>query len=142
MKKIIVIGAIGSGKTTFIQAMKNIEMKYNKTQTLEYYDNIVDTPGEYLENRRFYNALIIASHDCDVIALLQDSSDKRCVFPPNFASVFTKPIIGIITKVDKEEKDLDFAINCLELAGAKKTFKISSTERTGLDDLEKYISTI
>lgn len=140
MKKMILMGTIGSGKTTFIQAMKSMDIKYKKTQSLEYYDDIIDTPGKYLENRRFYNALIIASHDCDIIALLQDASDKRCVFPPNFTSIFTKPIIGIITKIDKEDKDVDFARRCLELAGAKKFFKISSIEKTGLYDLKAYIN--
>lgn len=142
MKRIIVIGAIGSGKTTFIQAMKDLELEYKKTQALEYYENITDTPGEYLENRRFYNALIIASHDCDIIVLIQDASDRRCIFPPNFSSIFTKPIIGVITKVDKLEKDMDFARNCLELAGAEKIFEISSVENLGLKDFKEYIATI
>lgn len=142
MKKIIVIGAIGSGKTTFIQAMKNLDLEYKKTQALEYYEDITDTPGEYLENRRFYNALIVASHDCDIIALLQDSSDKRCVFPPNFSSIFTKPIVGIITKIDLKEKDIEFARNCLQLAGAEQIFEISSVEGIGLEKFKKYIATI
>ncbi|NLM04673.1 MAG: EutP/PduV family microcompartment system protein, partial [Clostridiales bacterium] len=116
--------------------------EYKKTQALEYYEDITDTPGEYLENRRFYNALIVASHDCDIIALLQDSSDKRCVFPPNFSSIFTKPIVGIITKIDLKEKDIEFARNCLQLAGAEQIFEISSVEGIGLEKFKKYIATI
>lgn len=139
MKKIILIGPIGCGKTTFVQSLKNIYRRYKKTQTMEYYGDIIDTPGEYLENRRFYNALIVASFDCDVIALLQDSSSKRCIFPPNFANIFTKPVIGIITKIDKESKCLDFSEKCLKLAGASKIFQISAIEGIGLEDVEEYI---
>lgn len=140
MKKIICIGSIGSGKTTLIQSLKEINMKYKKTQALEYYDNIIDTPGEYLENRRYYNALTIASYDCDAIALIQDSSNKRCVFPPNFSSIFTKPVIGIVTKIDKEEIYIDSSIKCLELAGAERIFETSSKENIGIKDVQKYIN--
>ena len=139
MKKIILIGAVGCGKTTFVQALQRMDMKYKKTQALEYYENIIDTPGEYLENKRFYNALIVSSFDCDMIALIQDASSKRCVFPPNFTAIFPKPAIGIITKIDKEIKDLDFASNCLKLAGVKKLFEISAIEGIGLDHVEKCI---
>lgn len=140
MKKIIFIGSIGSGKTTLIQALKKLDMKYKKTQTMEYYDNIVDTPGEYLENRRYYNALMLASYDCDIIALIQDSSNKRCVFPPNFSAVFTKPVIGIITKIDKEEMFIDYSSKCLKLAGAKEIFKTSSKESKGLEEIQKHFN--
>lgn len=140
MKKIIIIGSIGSGKTTLIQSLKKINTKYKKTQALEYYGNIIDTPGEYLENRRYYNALTIASYDCDEIALIQDSSNKRCVFPPNFASIFTKPVIGIVTKIDKEDIYIDNSIKCLKLAGAQKIFKVSSKEDIGIKDIQNYIN--
>jgi ethanolamine utilization protein EutP len=139
VKKIILIGEIGCGKTTFIQALKEIDMKYKKTQTMEYYENIIDTPGEYLENRRYYNALIISSYDCDVIALIQDSSSKKCSFPPSFSTIFTKPVIGIITKIDKETKDLDYATKCLELAGAEKIFQVSSVDKIGINDFKDYV---
>ncbi|PKM51497.1 MAG: ethanolamine utilization protein EutP [Firmicutes bacterium HGW-Firmicutes-7] len=139
MKKIILIGAVGCGKTTFVQAMVKASLKYKKTQAMEYYDNIIDTPGEYLESRRFNNALIVASCDCHVVLLLQDASGKSCLFPPNFASVFVKPVIGIVTKVDEEIKDIEYARNCLTLAGVKKIFEISATKGLGLEELENYL---
>lgn len=139
MKKIILIGAVGSGKTTFMQALKNLSMKYKKTQSMEYHGNVIDTPGEYLENRRFYNALIVASYDCDMILLIQDGGSKRCVFPPKFASMFGKPVFGVITKIDKEIKDIDYAKKCLNLAGADIVFEISALMGLGLEELAKYI---
>lgn len=139
MKKVILIGEIGSGKTTFIQSLKETDIKYKKTQAMEYYGNIIDTPGEYLENRRYYNALIVSSHDCDIIALVQDSSSKKCSFPPNFSSIFTKPVIGIITKIDKESKNIDFAKDCLKLAGVEEILMVSSIEKIGIDDFKDYL---
>lgn len=133
------MGAVGCGKTTLVQALRRVEKKYKKTQVMEYHEKIIDTPGEYLENRRFYNALIVASYDCDGIALVQDASCTRCVFPPNFSNIFTKPVIGIITKIDKTEIDLIFARKCLELAGAKIIFEVSGLKGTGLEKIEEYI---
>ena len=51
------IGPIGCGKTTLLQRINHLEMHYNKTQSIEFYNNIIDTPGEYIEHRRMYTNL-------------------------------------------------------------------------------------
>ncbi len=39
-----------AGKTTLCQYINQEDLKYHKTQTIEIInDNIIDTPGEYLE---------------------------------------------------------------------------------------------
>lgn len=139
MKKIILIGKSGSGKTTIVQALKDEEIKYQKTQSLEYSDNIIDSPGEYIENRRFYNALIITSLDCDIIGLVQDSTDDNNIFPPNFVSMFNKESIGIITKIDKEDKDILRAREYLNSAGVKKIYKTSAFTGVGIDEIRSLI---
>ena len=139
MKKLMLIGAVGSGKTTFVQAMMKACLKYKKTQAMEYYDTIIDTPGEYLESRRYNNALIVASCDCHMVLLFQDASSKNCLFSPNFASVFTKPVVGIVTKIDEETKDIEYARDCLTLAGAEKIFEISAIKGLGIEELEDYL---
>lgn len=45
MKKIILIGRSGAGKTTLTQALKGEEIKYHKTQYVNYFECIIDTPG-------------------------------------------------------------------------------------------------
>ena len=44
--KIMLIGASAAGKTTLIQRLIDKEIKYDKTQTIEYIGNFIDTPGE------------------------------------------------------------------------------------------------
>jgi len=139
MKKIILIGRTGSGKTTLIQALNKNLIKYKKTQTMEYHNNILDTPGEYIENRRFYNALITSSFDCDVIGLVQDCTDNASIFPPNFASMFNKKVIGFITKIDCQEGNIKYAEECLRNAGASKIFKVSSLEGNGIEEIKEYL---
>lgn len=51
MKKIILIGRSESGKTTLIQALRGEKIHYHKTQYVNHFDVIIDTPGEYVQTR-------------------------------------------------------------------------------------------
>lgn len=139
MKKLMLIGREGCGKTTLIQAINEVEIKYRKTQAVEFYKTIIDTPGEYIENKGYYKALTVTSADCDIIALMQSCTDEECIFPPNFASVFSKPVIGIITKLDCEEGDEIRAFDCLMASGAKRIYSISSFTGLGVDSIKKLM---
>ena len=142
MKKAMFIGAIGCGKTSFIQKLNELQMTYNKTQTIEFYNNVIDTPGEYLENRCLYSALITTSCDADIIALVQSADCQQGLFAPMFATAFNKPVIGIITKADtaKDEAALSFATNQLRQAGAEYLFVTSSITGDGISPLLDYLN--
>lgn len=43
--KIMLIGPSAAGKTTLIQRLIDKEIKYDKTQTVEYVGNYIDTPA-------------------------------------------------------------------------------------------------
>ena len=135
--KIILIGASAAGKTTLIQALRNEELKYDKTQAVEYVGNFIDTPGEYVQQRGYWGSLTIASHDADVIGLVQDSSDDNCWFSGGTASKFSKPVVGIITKIDKEDSKPEQAKGYLELAGCTTFYYVSSFTGEGIDHLVK-----
>lgn len=137
MKKIILIGQTGSGKTTICQWLHGEEMKYKKTQAVDFFDFAIDTPGEYLENRFYYNALINTSADADYIGFIQDCTESQSVFPPTFGSIFSKPIFGIVTKIDLEEKEgqIQQAKDYLLLAGAEKVYPVSTVTGEGMQAL-------
>lgn len=139
MKKILLVGKTGSGKTTLTQALQGLALHYRKTQAVSYSGCIVDTPGEYLENRRYYNALIASSTQCDVIGLVQDGTAPNSVFPPKFAFMFTKKVIGIVSKLDLEKCNRERAEKFLRWAGAEEIVCISSVDKVGLADLEQYL---
>ena len=138
MKKLLLIGKTGCGKTTLVQRINGKALKYEKTQMLSYYDNMLDTPGEYMENRALYKALIVSSYDCDVIGMIQAVDDERSIFPPNFSTAFTKPVIGIVSKSDLDG-DYFRAEEILKEAGAEKIFFISSYDNEGIDKLYEYL---
>ena len=112
------------GKTTLTQRIHGLDIKYEKTQMLTYSNDILDTPGEYMENRMLYKALIVSSYDCDVIGMVQACDEENNVFPPGFSTAFTKPVIGIVTKSDLGG-DVKKACEILENAGA------AAAERVG-----------
>ena len=70
MKKLMMIGKVGCGKTTLTQYLNNKELSYKKTQALEIVGDVIDTPGEYVERRSYYQALAVTSVDVDVVLLL------------------------------------------------------------------------
>ena len=67
MKKIMLIGRTGCGKTTLTQKLNNEEVKYKKTQAVSYKNRIIDTPGEYVENKMYYKSLLVLSSDAKII---------------------------------------------------------------------------
>lgn len=138
MKKILLIGKSMCGKTTLTQRIHRLDIKYEKTQMLTYSNDILDTPGEYMENRMLYKALIVSSYDCDVIGMVQACDEEHNVFPPGFSTAFTKPVIGIVTKTDLG-KDVKRAREILENAGAERVFAVSSYENEGIEELVKYL---
>ena len=81
MKKILLMGKSGAGKTTLIQAIQNEEIEYRKTQALEFINNFVDSPGEFIEQKRFYSALLVTSYECDLIGLVQEATESESLFP-------------------------------------------------------------
>ena len=141
MKKIIFMGKTGSGKTTLCQSINNEEIKYKKTQSVEIYNNSIDTPGEYLENRSYYKALIVTAADADLIALVYDCTNEESYIPPGFASMFMKEVIGIITKIDLAESNLDIerAKKVLKDAGVTKIFEVNTVLGIGIKELVEYI---
>lgn len=52
MRKIMFVGRSESGKTTIMQAMKGKPITYHKTQYVNNFDVIIDTPGEYAETKQ------------------------------------------------------------------------------------------
>lgn len=136
MKKAIFIGKTGVGKTTLIQRLRNEAIIYQKTQAAEYCGCYIDTPGEYIENPRYYNALITLSFDADIVALVQDITSEECYFPPGFGDMFNVRVIGIMTKIDiNNNEKASLAEVYLKAAGAKEIYAVSSCTDEGIEEL-------
>ncbi len=139
-KKIIFIGKSGAGKTTLLNRLQYGVAEAKKTQAANFLGCFIDTPGEYLENRPLYRALISLACEADLIALVQEAQSEENWFPQAFALCFAKPVIGIITKCDHAAADLARAGTFLRGAGAEAVYETSALTGEGLDRLMEALS--
>ena len=141
MKRFMLVGAVSAGKTSLMQAIYDRDLSYHKMQAIDFKENIIDTPGEYLEQRFRYRSLGITAANTDLVVLVQSCTDLRCVFAPGLASMFAKPMIGVVTKIDiaRSQKDIDWAVKNLKLAGCKQIFLVSNRDKTGIPEFRKFI---
>lgn len=123
------MGKSGCGKTTLSQRLCGEGILYKKTQSVEVLGGaILDTPGEYMERKGFYKALIVSAAQAEAVLILQDCTDPQCSFSPGMGAMFGKPLIGVVTKTDLASSPRQIAQTeeLLRLAGAERIF------RTGL----------
>lgn len=139
MKRIILIGRAECGKTTLTQALRGHKLQYHKTQAVNRHDVVIDTPGEYAENRELARALILYSYEADVIALMLSSTEDYSLFSPNIAAGATRPVIGIVTQIDRKNARPDRAESWLRLAGCKTVFRVSAFTGEGIEEVLEYL---
>ena len=140
MKKIMLIGRTSCGKTTLTQKLINEEVKYKKTQAVTYKSKIIDTPGEYVENKMYYKSLLVLSADAKIIILVQSAIDGVTLFPPKFSTMFPKKeVIGLVTKIDLENADVERSKKFLLEAGATEIFTIGLNDEEGLEAIKKRL---
>lgn len=142
MNKVLFIGRTGSGKTTLCQWLHDQEPIYRKTQAVTYFDDCIDTPGEYLEQRGFYSALMVTACEADIIALVADPTAEESFLPTGLAGAFTKPVIGIVTKRRlAQPRAVERAKASLQEAGARRIFVVDTLSGDGLAALRQALET-
>ena len=137
MKKLILIGRSGVGKTTLTQALKGEKTHYHKTQYIDYGDFLIDTPGEYAENHDLGAALCLYAYEADIVALLIAADEQYSLFPPNITCMVNREVIGIVTKCDKA--DPKQAEEWLRLSGCETVFWVDSKTGTGTNKVLDYL---
>ena len=137
MKKTLLVGRHGVGKTTLKQALRGEEIRYIKTQYMDYGDWLIDSPGEYAEVHGLGAALAIYSYEADVVAMLISADDDYSLFPPNVAPMINRDVIGIVTKIDRA--DPARAEGWLRLSGCRRVFLVDSHTGRGIEELKAYL---
>ncbi len=133
------MGRSEAGKTTLTQALRGEKITYKKTQYINRYDVIIDTPGEYLQTGRLGRALALYSYEADVVGLLASSTEPFSLYPPNITCMVNRDVIGIVTKIDEACGDAALAARWLENAGCKKIFYVNSKTGEGVSDILEYL---
>ena len=144
-RRVLLMGRSGCGKTSLIiriHEKTGVEQSLsiaNKTQAAEYHSDFIDVPGEYLEVRSFYRALIMLTCEACAIALLQSADDEESLYPTGLARTFDKPVVGVVTKTDIEGSDPERAEEILRDAGATHVFYTSALKNEGFNGLTQHL---
>ena len=139
MKKIILVGRSEAGKTTLTQALKGDKIRYNKTQYVNCFDVIIDTPGEYLQTKNLGSGLAMYTFEADVVGILMSATEPFSLFPPCVTPVCNRRVIGIVTKINSPYANIKQAEAWLRLAGCTDIFKVDSTTGEGVWQILEYL---
>jgi len=138
--RIMFIGSAVCGKTTLAQRLNGEALAYRKTQAIEIIHDTIDTPGEYLENRALYKALVVTAVEADIILFVQDASDERFRFSPAQATMFARPVVGVVSKADlASPAQIETAKVLLALAGAGEIYVTSALTGAGCGALRERL---
>ncbi len=136
----MLVGRVAAGKTTLTQALKGEEIKYYKTQYVNYFETIIDTPGEYTERRETSGALSLYAYEADVVGLVLSANEPYSIFSPCLTSMVNREVVGIITGIDKPDANVERVTRWLKLAGCKKVFPLSSVTGEGVKALADFLN--
>ncbi|CAA0125015.1 Propanediol utilization protein PduV [BD1-7 clade bacterium] len=138
----IVIGEVDSGKSALINALLGLDEEVRKTQSVEYFaNNIIDTPGEYVSYRGFYGALLNSLVRVNTIVLLHPAMGGELKIPSDLLRVYpNKHIVGVISRVDDEHANIEYAREVLQKNGIKPPyFETSVYDIDSINQLKNYL---
>lgn len=141
MKRMMLTGPSQCGKTSLTQRLHGEAMRYQKTQAIEWSPDTIDTPGEYLQNRCLYSALLASASEAEVVALVLNADAEGCPFSPGFTLPMNRPTVGIITKADlATPTQIEQVRQWLTESGAQHCFVTSAQTGAGIDALMLSLS--
>ncbi len=140
MNKVIFIGRSGAGKTTLTQALTGQGVHYAKTQDVKNGEFIIDTPGEYIQERHLGGAVAVFVYESDIVGLLMSANEPYSLFAPNIVSMCNREVIGIITGIDRPDANIPRVTNWLKQTGVKRIFYLSGVTGEGVEELKTFLS--
>lgn len=139
--RFMLIGGVAAGKTTLLKALESRTSRLAaKTQMIDYAGWGIDTPGEFVEMGHLRRVLVSTSFDAQLLVAVQDATREDTVFPPNYFLMFPQHTIGVITKADHPQADIERGRALLRDAGVTgEQFVVSALTGAGVAELRAYL---
>ena len=139
--RFMLFGGTSFGKTTLLRALEDkAPTTATKSQMIDYSGWGIDTPGEYSEMGHYRRVLLTTSFDAQLVVVVQDATDERRIFPPNYFLMFPQRTIGVVTKVDHPRADIERSRGLLAAAGVTGViFCVSAFTGEGISALRDYL---
>lgn len=139
-KRIMIIGAARSGKTSLANLLNAEERPLRRTHDTIYREKTLEVPSAYLENTWMYQHLIALAQDAWCILLLVDQAQPQELYSPGFASAFRLPVLGLITKADLAAENRACCRQQLAQIGVQPPYlAVSMKTGEGLPELQKIL---
>jgi ethanolamine utilization protein EutP len=138
----VLVGAVQCGKTALMQALLGDKGKVLKTQAAIFHDgHVIDTPGEFIDRRSYYGALLSTIVDVSTIVYLQPANSVGFDLPAGLLHVYpNKRVIGVISKIDLPDADVATVSRVLsDNAIPMPHFAISVVTGSGVAELRDYL---
>jgi ethanolamine utilization protein EutP len=137
----MLMGPVGAGKSTLFKALFDHEDTVRKTQTVEFENGCIDTPGEYFSYPRLYHALINTSSNVDTLVYVHPSNELEHRLPPGLFTIYEgKQLVGVITKTDLPDGKPDHIEDMLRGNGfSGAIFRTSSRDQQSIERLRAYL---
>ncbi|PSV49957.1 EutP/PduV family microcompartment system protein [Photobacterium indicum] len=136
------IGEVDAGKSALINKLIDQETNIGKTQSPIFYQGrVIDTPGEFIDNRSWNGALLSTISSVKTIVILQPATTKRLTAPSGLLRVYpNKNIVGVISKVDAEGADCERASALFKQHGIHGPFFYTSIfDQASIDQLYDHL---
>lgn len=133
------MGRTECGKTTLTQALQGKNISYHKTQYVNHFDVIIDTPGEYAETKVLARALALYSYEADVVGFLISAIEEYSLYPPCVTPCVNREVIGIVTQIDRPGANVRRAEEWLKLAGCQTIYKVSAYTGEGIWQIYEHL---
>jgi len=141
----VLVGNVGSGKSTLLKALLGLDNAVTKTQSLVFHhNNIIDSPGEFLNNRVLYGALLSTISQVDIIVYLQAADSGQLHMPNDLLRLYTgKRVIGVVSKTDVPGANVEAAEAALTEEGISGPyFKVSISDQESVQRLGDHLQCI
>lgn len=75
------------------------------------------------------------------VLFIQDATNQKVTFPPGFSSGIPKMTIGVVTKADSEQADVDQAIAKLKKSMVQGPIVVTSSfKQQGMEEIKGFVS--
>jgi len=142
LASIAIIGEVDAGKSALLDKLIAQKTAIGKTQAPIFYcGHVVDTPGEFVDNRSWNGALLSTIASVKTIVCLQPANAKHFAVPSGLLRVYpNKNIVSVISKIDANDADIAKASKLFKQNGLPEPYlQISIFDQASIDSLYQYL---
>ncbi|QIZ75706.1 EutP/PduV family microcompartment system protein [Ferrimonas lipolytica] len=142
LKNIVFIGEVDAGKSALLDKLSEQQIHIGKTQSAQYYaGKLVDTPGEFVDNRSWFGPLLSTICNVKTVLCLQPANATRFAPMTGLLTVYSnKNIVGVISKIDTDDADIDRAKRLMRAGQIPEPYlEVSIHQPETIDLLYRYL---